>query len=145
MLVWCVMWFSNRINNLDNYVLTHGTVIDFEKSTDPEGGGYSYSPIVSFEDRNGIEHIYNSNNASDPPAYEVGEKVELYYNSTDPEDAFINSFIEKWVIGIVLGIVGLVLIPIGFWLLISAFKRNKEIVSQYDYSSSNQSTGVRIG
>ena len=145
MLIWCGLWFSDRISNLDNYVLTNGTVIEFEKSKDPEGSGYSYSPNVSFKDRQGVEHIYNSSNASDPPAYDIGEKVEIYYNSNDPEDAFINSFLEKWVIGIVLGIVGIVMVPIGVWLIISAFKLTNRTISQYDHYPSNQNTGVRIG
>lgn len=144
MFIWSVLWFSNRISELDNYVLTTGTVVDMEKSTDHENGGYVYSPIVSFEDQNGIEHIYNSGHASDPPSYEIGEKVELYYNSTEPEDAFLNSFIEKWVIGIALVVVGLVLVPIGIWIVISAFRKDKPVPSSYS-ESSNQYSGVRIG
>jgi hypothetical protein len=144
MFIWSVFWFSNRISNLENYVLTSGTVVELEKSRDHENGGYVYSPIVSFEDQNGIQHIYNSGHASDPPSYEIGEKVELYYNSTEPEDAFLNSFFEKWVIGIALVVVGLVLVPIGTWIVISAFRRPKQI-SNDSYNSGNQTAGVRIG
>lgn len=143
MFIWSVFWFSNRISNLENYVLTPGTVVELEKSSDPDGG-YVYSPIVSFKDGNGVEHIYNSGHASDPPDYEVGETVELYYNSTDPEDAFLNSFFEKWIIGIALVIVGLALVPIGIWMVISAFRRPKQI-SGSNYNPGNQTTGVRIG
>ncbi len=144
MFIWSVLWFSNRINNLENYVITTGTVVEMERSTDPENSGYVYSPIVSFEDQNGITHTYNSGHASDPPAYEIGEKVELYYNSTDPEDAFLNSFFEKWAIGIALVIVGLALVPIGIWIVISAFRKNKPVSSSYS-NSSDQYSGVRIG
>jgi hypothetical protein len=144
MFIWSILWFSNRISNLENYVLTQGTVVEFEKSNDAENGGYVYSPIVSFKDRNGLEHIYNSGHASDPPAYEIGESVELYYNSKDPEDVFLNSFIEKWVIGIALVVVGLVLIPLGIWIVISVFRRTKQI-SDHSYHPGNHTTGVRIG
>lgn len=142
MFIWSVFWFNSRINELDNYVLTTGTVVEMEKSRDDEGG-WVYSPNVSFKDKDGVEHIYNSGHASDPPSYEIGEKVELYYNSTDPEDAFINSFIEKWVLGLALVIVGLVLVPIGIWMIISAFRgdRRRDDI----YSGVNQTPGVRIG
>ncbi len=144
MFIWSVFWFSNRISNLENYVLTTGTVVEMEKSRDAENSGYVYSPIVSFKDQNGIEHTYNSGHASDPPEYEIGEKVELYYNSTEPEDAFLNSFFEKWVIGIALVVVGLALVPIGIWIVISAFRRPKQVTGS-TYNPGSQTTGVRIG
>lgn len=142
MFIWSVYWFNSRVNELDTYTLTTGTVVELEKSRDDEGG-WVYSPNVSFKDKNGVEYIYNSGHASDPPSYEIGEKVELYYNSADPGDAFINSFIEKWMLGIVLVIVGLVLVPIGIWLIISAIRGEKRAPQRY--TPNNEYTGVRIG
>lgn len=71
-------------------------------------------PIISFS-WNGKEAIYRANTYSNPPAYERGEKVELFVNPGDQEDVYINSFIGRFLAMTITGVIGLVFL--GFLLL----------------------------
>ncbi|MCB0725743.1 MAG: DUF3592 domain-containing protein [Ignavibacteriae bacterium] len=146
LLIWAVMWFSDRVSSMDEYVLTQGTVKELDKDRDPDGSDtYVFAPIVSYKDNNGNEHLHKSSSYSYPPDYEIGETVEIYYLPSSPKEAFINSFFEKWGIGIIIAIVGLVITPIGIWLVVSAFRKNTREFTSSSGSTENQFTGVRIG
>lgn len=62
-----------------------GTVTDFI-------GG---SPIVEFE-VGGQTFSFQSSISSSPPAYFVGEKVDVLYRPNNPRSAQINSFTDRW-------------------------------------------------
>ena len=123
-LIYGYHWFSERISSLNSYILTEGTVTEIKEQRDSESDGFIYAPIITFNDNSGKEYKYYSDNFSYPPSYHKGEKVEIYYDSANPNEAFINSFIEKWVIGMVLLILGVVFVPIGIWLAVSGFKKD---------------------
>ena len=54
LLIWAVMWFSDRVSSMDEYVLTQGTVKELDKDRDPDGSDtYVFAPIVSYKDNNG--------------------------------------------------------------------------------------------
>lgn len=46
--------------------------------------------------------------SSEPPAYAMGEEVEILYRPEDPSIARINSFTENWLVTSVFGVLGLV-------------------------------------
>jgi hypothetical protein len=75
--------------------ITRGTVIRMEESRS-EGSCCVYSPVVSFEvaDR---EYIFDSTNASDPPAYRVGQEVPVRYDPSNPAAAQIDNAVERWI------------------------------------------------
>lgn len=80
---------------------TTGQVIALAQSTDSEGDTL-YSPVVTFTvgDRTlQIEGI----TASYPPAYRVGQEVEVVYNPQNLSKAAINKFSELWLLPTVLG------------------------------------------
>ncbi|MEO1171377.1 MAG: DUF3592 domain-containing protein [Myxococcota bacterium] len=52
--------------------------------------------------------------SSKPPAYSVGEQVEVLYLPDDPSDARIDSFLENWFVTTLLGILGTVFTAAGF-------------------------------
>jgi len=80
---------------------TTGTVVRLEESNSSEGGCCVYSPVVEF-DANGQTHSFESDNASDPPAYEVGEVVNVIYDPSDPNTAQINKWSERWLFPIII-------------------------------------------
>jgi len=80
---------------------TTGTVVRMEESDSSEGGCCVYSPVVEF-DVNGRTHSFESGNASDPPAYEVGEAVDVIYDPSDPDTAQINKWSERWLFPIII-------------------------------------------
>lgn len=139
LLGYAVYWYTDRTSSMDEYVLAQGMVTAMKEQEDSEGSGYVYAPIVIYKAGDGMEYTYHSGHFSYPPAYDKGDKIEIYYNRTDPEDAFINSFMEKWFTGLITGLSGLVLTPIGIWLVISAFSRRKKTVTGFTPGSNHSS------
>ena len=74
---------------------TTGTVVRLEESSSGEGGCCVYSPVIEF-DANGQTYSFEGDNASDPPAYDVGEVVEVIYHPSDPNTAQIDKWSERW-------------------------------------------------
>ena len=61
----------------------------------------------------------------------------IIYDPADPEEVYVDSFREKWVLTIVLFICGIVVFPISIWMIYTGFRRNKPSKN----SASGQSTG----
>lgn len=80
---------------------TTGNVVRLEESNSSEGGCCVYSPVIEFV-AGGQTYSFESGNASDPPAYDVGEEVPVLYDPSNPETAQINSFFERWVFPIII-------------------------------------------
>jgi hypothetical protein len=80
---------------------TTGTVVRLEESDSAEGGCCVYSPVVEFS-TDGQTYSFEGDNASDPPAYEVGEVVNVIYDPSDPDTAQINKWTERWLFPIII-------------------------------------------
>ena len=80
---------------------TTGVVIRMEESSSGEGGCCVYSPVVEFN-ANGQTYSFEGDNASDPPAYRVGEEVPVLYDPARPETAQINKWTERWLFPIII-------------------------------------------
>lgn len=66
----------------------------------------SGAPEVRFRAQDGREVQFTSSVSSKPPAYSVGEKVEVLYRPDRPEDAEVNSLMALWLGVIILGALG---------------------------------------
>lgn len=77
-------------------VTTTGTVTELEASDSSEGGCCVYSPVIEFTANNGQTYTFEGDTASDPPAYDVGEQVDVLYDPNDPDTAQINKWTERW-------------------------------------------------
>jgi len=80
---------------------TTGNVVRLEESNSSEGSCCVYSPVIEFS-AGGQTYSFESGNASDPPAYRVGEEVPVLYDPANPETAQINSIFERWVFPIII-------------------------------------------
>ncbi len=80
---------------------TIGEVIRLEESDSSEGGCCVYSPVIEF-DANGETYSFEGDNASYPPAYEVGEQVNIIYDPANPDTAQINKWTERWLFPIII-------------------------------------------
>ena len=107
---------------------THGTVVRLEESDSSEGGCCVYSPVIEF-DRNGQTYSFEGENASDPPAYEVGEEVSVLYDPADPDTAQINKWSERWLFPLIIIPAMIITALILNFFLIRAFWRNEDISS----------------
>ena len=90
---------------------TTGNVVRLDESDSGEGGCCVYSPVIEFV-AGGQTFTFESGNASDPPAYDVGEEVRVLYDPANPETAQIDSFFERWVFPIII-IPAMILAEIG--------------------------------
>jgi len=50
----------------------------------------------------GQKYSFESDNASDPPAYKVGQEVNVIYHPSDPNTAQINKWSERWLFPIII-------------------------------------------
>lgn len=106
-LVWMIMVDAAYDYGRDSWWLKRdgssvsGVVVALEKSADTDGG-VTYAPVIKYE-VDGRTHTFTSSNSSDPPSYEVGERVELLYDAADPSEARIDSWWELWLMPVMLG------------------------------------------
>lgn len=142
--IWGIFNYNNRLNEMESFEKTTGTVVSMKEVESPDNSGVTYAPVINYSDAKGQKFIYESKHSSDPPAYVVGEKVNLRYNKNKPEDVFIDTFWGKWSGTLTLSIFPFVIFPVGIWMLISAFRKNKSS-AQVSYSSKNSRSYINIG
>lgn len=90
-------------------VKTTGKVVDMIASRSSSGSSRSttYTPVVIYIDNKDNDHRYIASFSSSPPAYEIGELVDLYYDPANPSKAQLAGWGE-YLGGIIAGILGLV-------------------------------------
>jgi hypothetical protein len=102
-----IMYYYDQ-HAMNSYRKTEGVVINFRYD---EGAA---SPVVRYN-WEGTDMTYYSSTYSNPPSFDLNETVELYVNPTDPEEAVINSFSERFLGMLIVG--GLGAFFLGFILL----------------------------
>ena len=112
---------------LDNEGLTTtGIVVKLEESDDSEGSCCVYSPVIEF-DANGQTFTFEGDNASYPPAYDVGEQVNVIYDPANPNTAQINKWTERWLFPIIIVPVMIIVALIMNFFMIRSFIRNDPV------------------
>jgi hypothetical protein len=89
---------------------TPGTVTGLEWSDDSDTSGAR--PMVDYEIR-GEPYQLTGNTWSTPPAYAVGEQVQVLYPPAQPRAARIYSWFDFWFTPVLLGGIGLVFELVG--------------------------------
>lgn len=72
-----------------------------------------FTPVFEYEFK-GTKHTYVSNSSSSSKDYEIGEKVDMMVNPDDPKDVLVDSFMGKWFLPLLLGIMGTVFTGMGY-------------------------------
>jgi hypothetical protein len=132
---------------LQTAVVTQGTVVDLamvqsERSNTSSAVSVrfttgSYAPVVRFRAENGHDYQFTSPVSTYPPAYDVGENIEVLYEESDPNKASINSFFFLWGGALIIGGLGFLFAAIGLIMFsIGLFKSRKK--------QRLTTTGVRI-
>ena len=96
-------------------IQTQGEVTSLAQSCDEDG--CTYSPVVRFKTQSGETVSFESSYSSSPPAYNVGESVEVIYSPENPEQAVIRG--EGQVLRIIFMTVGGIVITIGLGIFSS--------------------------
>lgn len=117
--------YVNKQAFLEKAETTQGTVIEMipKRSKDST----TYSPVVSFTTKAGQEITYTSSTSSNPPSYDVGENVEIFYDPANPNDAEINGFFSLWLGVIILGFIGIVFFLIGSLGVLFRYLKKKKV------------------
>jgi len=105
---------------------TTGRVVRLEESSSTEGGCCVYSPVIEFE-ANGQTYSFEGDNASYPPAYDVGEKVNVIYHPSNPDTAQINKWTERWLFPLIIIPAMILTALIVNFVLVRSFWRNEPI------------------
>lgn len=116
-LIGGVFAFTSTQNFLDQSVSANGTVIDLGLRY--SGNSRVYYPIIKFTDESGQEIEFRSSFGSNPPAYQVGEKVSILYIPDNPDQARISSFISLWFLTLLFLGMGTIFTGIGLIFLYS--------------------------
>jgi hypothetical protein len=78
--------------------------------------GYLYCPQVEFQIPNGQTIKFQSETGSQPPAYNVGQQVEIVYQTANPNKAEIDSMMALWFAPGCMSLMGLLFMFVGFVL-----------------------------
>ncbi|KQN47266.1 hypothetical protein ASE98_25350 [Pseudomonas sp. Leaf48] len=110
--------YTNTNKFLETAVTTKGAVVDLLKIRSDDS--YSFKPVIEFTAANGQQVEFTSLGSSNPPAYSVGESVEVLYSPSDVQSAKINSFSALWggflvmlILGVVFSCVAAVMFLVG--------------------------------
>lgn len=117
--------YTNTNDFIDTAVTTEGAVVDLLKIRSDDS--YSYKPVIEFTAGNGQRVEFTSLVSSNPPAYSVGETVEVLYTPTDVQEAKINSFSALWGGFLVMLILGMIFSSIaGLMFLIGKLRSRRK-------------------
>lgn len=80
-----------------NGLMTEGQVIQLDERCDDDG--CTYRPVVEFNVQDGQNFIHTSSSSTNPPAYDIGEIVTIYYMQENPHEARIKGEggVLRWV------------------------------------------------
>jgi len=98
-----------------------------QRSTDGDDGSvsYSYYPEVRFTAQ-GSEITFKSSVGSDPPAYRIGESVEVLYDPANPHDAKIRSFTSLYLGTLLVSGMGLIFAAVGWGTIAYRIKQARD-------------------
>ena len=95
---WATYFYIDTNKFLDNAISITGTVINHAKTKDDR-----YAAIIEFEDDNGKIQTFRSKGFTSHPDPRVGTTLPVLFNSNSIETARINSFVNIWIVTLILG------------------------------------------
>jgi len=120
-----VWLFTDTSEFIDNASSTTGQVTDLLAHRSDSSSSPTYAPEVEFS-VDGQIYSFISSSSSNPPAYDLGEQVEVIYDPQSPgSDARINGFMSLWMAPLIVGILGLVFASIALVMTVIGIKRQR--------------------
>src|SRR5690606_29541496 len=107
--------------SIEDSELVMGKVVEMTPYNAYDPGEGSYAPVVAYTWQ-GEEREYKSSFFNKPPAYVVGQEVELFVNRENPEEVTINSFADRWLVVTIMGTVGGLFLILAIGLFVFARK-----------------------
>jgi ribosomal protein S16 len=103
---------QNNIRFIKRGTKTTATVIDLQQESS-SNSDREFTPIFKFTTATGEAVSFKGFGASNPPAYNIGEKVSIVYDHEKPEDAKVLSYFGTFGAAIILMALSMPMIIIG--------------------------------
>ena len=117
-LLGSIAWYNTHVSWLATLSSTTGTVTAVREKVDDDGD-VVYQPVVQFEGPLGDFYDVSPSFWANPPDYRKGESVGVLYPPSEPENALIDDWPEKWLLVTVALVISSILL--GFAFIPSAF------------------------
>ncbi len=89
-----------------------GEVIRFLEQSEGRGR-ISKAPVIRFTACDGKSHVVNSSVFSYPPAFEIGDKIQMVYEGSKPHEAEYVGLFAQWGLVMIAGGIAIVLCGLG--------------------------------
>lgn len=123
----CLYLYNDSRVFMETAVSTQGEVVAFDRRFDSSARNRdradSYYPVIAFVARNSTKVRFTANVGSNPPAYAVGEQVEVLYDAINPHNARLGGFFALWFGTIMMGFMGVLFSAIGLFTVVKGIRR----------------------
>lgn len=106
---------SGTTELVKNGIKTEATVVDL--ISHKSKSSYTYNPEVEYKTETGEVIRAESNSGSNPPAYAKGDKVNIYYSKSNPQNMIIDSVFDIYVFPLIFITIGIIAIIIDIVIL----------------------------
>jgi hypothetical protein len=140
LLLGLALWSKTR-SFVARAATAQGTVTELIEVLDKDGGSSTFKPVVKFVNPAGEEIRFTSSYSSRPPAYEVGETVDVLFVRGD---ARIKGFGSLWLGPLIMGGLGAAFTAIGLsiFLVSRANARKADYLMAYGNAIQTDVQGV---
>jgi hypothetical protein len=105
------LWIRVR-NRLSKSIYAEGEVIRYLEI--PEGRGRtSKAPVIRYTASDGSSHLVNSSVFSNPPAFNIGDRIQVVYTERKPHEAEYVGLFAQWGVVMITGGMAVVLFILG--------------------------------
>lgn len=82
--MWGIAYSSYKQHQqvVKNVTSTKGVVVGLHRV---KRNGYSLAPSIRYQIHDGQEQVFHNSEGQNPPAYQIGDEVTLYYDPLQPE------------------------------------------------------------
>jgi hypothetical protein len=108
-------WFLSHSLTTEGKIVANIRTID--RSDEQSNSSATYCPQFQYTSSDSIVHTATSNACSNPPAFKLGQAVQVHYSKSNFADPQTDSFGAKWGLTLGFGIGTAIMLPIGLLLL----------------------------
>jgi hypothetical protein len=106
-IAYYVYWSRQQL--IQHGIKTKGIVISMHRIKPRE---YPVAPSIRYQIQDGRELVFHSSEGRNPPAYQVGEEVTLYYDPAQPNQVELEG---EYLLIYVFGGMGLIFLLLSVW------------------------------
>ena len=85
----------------------------YSRTSSSSGSGGGYAPVYQFRTIDGQTITIHDSLSSNPPGFQVGQEIDVLYESGNPQKARINKWMNLYFMPVLLGGMGLIFGGVG--------------------------------